>query len=336
MHQPLARQRALDHGVAFGGGLAHARAHRQDQVRAGDALAQFRRHGPADVAGGIGMALVEAFQAAPGRAYRQLEAFGERGGLSDGLGAPACAAQQHEGPLGLVQQFDHARQVGRAGQAARAPVARHVGHAGAAPQRVLGQRQYHRPGPAAGGHREGARDEFGNPLGAVDLRDPLGHLAEHAAVVDFLERLALHEVVADLADEQNHRGRVLVGRMHADAGVGGAGAAGDEADPRLAGQLAIGLGHVGRAAFLAADNGVDGAAMLVQGVDAGQVALAGNHEHAPRAVHAQLLHQDLAAVALGQGWRGHDCSPWDSRGRAARAAHCSNSAWRASRRRAVL
>jgi len=42
--------------------------------------------------------------------------------------------------------------------------------------------------------------------------------------------------------------------MQAAAGVGGAGAARDETDPWLAGELALGLGHVSRAAFVAADH----------------------------------------------------------------------------------
>ena len=48
--------------------------------------------------------------------------------------------------------------------------------------------------------------------------------------------------------------------MHSDAGIGGAGAARDEAHAGLARQLAVGLGPVTRAAFLAADDRRDGAA----------------------------------------------------------------------------
>ena len=44
----------------------------------------------------------------------------------------------------------------------------------------------------------------------------------------------------------------------------------DEADARLAGELAVGLGHVGGAAFLAAYDGFDGARVFVQRVDAGR------------------------------------------------------------------
>ena len=212
-----------------------------------------------------------------------------------------------------VQRGAQAFEVRRAGMVRHALVARHVRDGGRAPQRVFGQRQHHRAGPAAGGGGVGAGDELGDAVAAVDLGDPLGHGAEHAAVVDFLEGLALHEVVADLAHEQDHGRGILEGRVHADAGVGGARTARDEADARLAGELAVGLGHVGGAAFLAAYDGFDGARVFVQRVDAGQIAFARDQEHAPRAVDAQLLHQYLAAIARDRRYYRHAGTPWSGR-----------------------
>ena len=58
-------------------------------------------------------------------------------------------------------------------------------------QHVLRQRQHHRPGPAAACGVKRARDEFGDAVGIVDLGGPFGHAAEHRAVIQFLERLAL-------------------------------------------------------------------------------------------------------------------------------------------------
>ncbi|MND04960.1 hypothetical protein D3C83_254890 [compost metagenome] len=46
---------------------------------------------------------------------------------------------------------------------------------------------------------------LGDAVRAVDLRDPFRHLAVHAAVIDFLEGVALDEIVANLADEQDER-----------------------------------------------------------------------------------------------------------------------------------
>src|SRR5512141_471278 len=95
-------------------------------------------------------------------------------------------------------------------------------------------------------------DVLGNPVGAIDLRDPLRHLAEHPAVIHFLEGFALDYVAADLADEQYHRRRILISGMHADARIGRARAACDETDARTAGKLAVGFRHESRAAFLPA------------------------------------------------------------------------------------
>jgi hypothetical protein len=56
---------------------------------------------------------------------------------------------------------------------------------------------------------KGVAEVLGNPLYPVDLRDPFCHLAEHSPVVDLLKCLTLNDVTTDLADEQNHRRRVL-------------------------------------------------------------------------------------------------------------------------------
>ena len=53
-----------------------------------------------------------------------------------------------------------------------------------------GQRDHDRPGPARGRRVERVRDELGHRRGVVDRRHPLRHLAEHARVVELLERLA--------------------------------------------------------------------------------------------------------------------------------------------------
>ncbi len=165
-------------------------------------------------------------------------------------------------------------------------VARGVGDAGGLGLHVFRQRQHHRAGPSRHRGVEGVAHVLGHAVGAVDLRDPFRHLAVHAAVVDFLERLALDEIVADLADEQDQRRRILVRGVHADRGVGRAGAARDEADAGAAGQLAVGLRHVGGAAFLAADDELDFLARVVQRVEHREIALAG---HAERDVHAMDL-----------------------------------------------
>ena len=73
------------------------------------------------------------------------------------------------------------------------------------------------PGPPVDRAMKRVADELRNARGLLDLHDPLGDLAEHAPVVDLLERLALDLIARDLADEEHHRRRVLKRRVHADA-----------------------------------------------------------------------------------------------------------------------
>ena len=125
---------------------------------------------------------------------------------------------------------------------------------------------------------EGVADVFGNAVGTVDLRDPFAHRAEHAAKIDFLEGFAFNNVVANLADEQDQRRGVLIRSVHADRRVGGAGSAGDEGDAGLSGEFAVGIRHIGDAAFLPADDEFEFITALVNGVEHRQVGLAGNAE----------------------------------------------------------
>ena len=74
------------------------------------------------------------------------------------------------------------------------------------------------------------------------------------------------------------------------------GAARDEADARPAGELAVGVGHEGGAAFLAVDDQAD-AARVVQRVEHREVALAGNAERVVDAVDQQLVDENAAAGA---------------------------------------
>ena len=55
---------------------------------------------------------------------------------------------------------------------------RRVGDVGGFAEHVLGQRQDDRPRPARGRLMEGAGDDLGNAIGALDLLDPFGDLAE--------------------------------------------------------------------------------------------------------------------------------------------------------------
>ena len=230
------------------------------------------------MAGVAAMVVVEQVLAAEAAGRRQVVGVEKAGQRRDPGLAPAAAAQDHERPLGARRAAGAARPWPQArGRLRRDRPARPSGTVGRLDQHVLGQRQDDRPGPAGHGGGEGAMDELRDAGGVLDLGHPLRHAAEHLPVVDLLEGVALAAAAVDLADEQDHRHAVLLGDVHAGAGVGGTGAAGDHGDAGPAGELAPGGRHHRRAAFLAADDEAD-LGRVVQRVQDLEIALARHAE----------------------------------------------------------
>ena len=209
------------------------------------------------------------------------------------LGAPRRAADDDERPLGAGEQRPRPLDVARGGMDAVDLVRPRVGSVGLLHEHVLGQRQHDRARPAGGRDVERARDELRDPVGAVDLRHPLRHRAEHVAVVDLLERLAPHHLAADLADQEDQRRRVLERGVDAAGGVRRPRAARDHADSRAAGELAVGVGHVGGADLVAAGDEADRS--VVERVEHGQVALARHAEGDVHPVDDELVDEEPAA-----------------------------------------
>jgi hypothetical protein len=170
-------------------------------------------------------------------------------------------------------------------------------------QHVLGQHENDRAGPALQRGVEGPRHVLGQPVGAAHLAHPLGHAqragAEHLAVVDLLEGLAVALVGGHLADEQDHRRAVLKGGVQSDRRVAGARAARHEADTRAAAQLALRLGHEGRATLVAAGDEADVLAVLVEAIEHAQVAFARHPEGSVHPLGDQCLHQGMAGESRG-------------------------------------
>ena len=258
----------------------------------------------ADVADVVRVFVVEEILRAERAADRQVEGLGEAREAGAGELVPAASAEDRQRPLGAGQELAESDHVIGAGMRLHRAVGAGLRGRDPVTQHVLGQGQHHRPHAPGGRHMEGAADELGDALGTVDLCHPLGHLAEHAAEVDLLEGLALDHLAADLADEEDHRGRVLEGDVHAGGGVGGARPTGDEADTGPARQLAIGIGHHRRPALLAADGQGD-LRRIVERVERRQIALAGHAEGMIGALRPERIDQDLPAgsevLAIGHG-----------------------------------
>ncbi|MEY9563646.1 hypothetical protein ABIA26_005988 [Sinorhizobium fredii] len=162
---------------------------------------------------------------------------------------------------------------------------------GALGEHVFGQRQHNRSGTAGGRHGEGAGDEFGDARRIVDLAHPFCDLGEGAAIFDLLEGLAFAGVALHLADEKDHRDRILAGDVEPGRGIGGAGAARHHANARLSGQPAPGVRHHRRTALLAADDDVD--VGVVERIQYGQIAFARHAGDALHTVRDQRLDHQL-------------------------------------------
>ena len=143
----------------------------------------------------------------------------------------------------------------------------------------------------------------------VKDHDALGAGIEPGLDVELLERLAVPVRERDQAHEQQHGGGVLPGGVQAHVGVGRPGPAGHHGDARALVHFAVGLGHVGGAALVPADDGFN--VGVVQPVQDVQEALAGNHVGAFHAVGHERINNHVpggfqcrAASAWGRpdGW----------------------------------
>ncbi|MNI48417.1 hypothetical protein D3C73_1029780 [compost metagenome] len=237
--------------------------------------------------------MVEQHLAAEGAADRQFEAAGEFLEIRHCLLIPARAAEDDHRALGCFQQLLELRDLLFSGMAFDARIGASLRCLDLFDQHVFRQRQHHRTGAA--GRRDGksAGDEFRNAAGVIDLADPFGKFGEGTSIFNFLEGFALLHVAADLADEEDHRDRILLGDMQSSRGVGGAGASRHHADARFARKPAPSVGHHRCATFLTADEDIDAA--LIKRVEHGEVAFARHTGNPFDAVRLQRLDDQLAA-----------------------------------------
>ncbi len=142
---------------------------------------------------------------------------------------------------------------------------------------------------------EGTGDIFRDTLGPVDLRHPFGERAKHGAVIHFLKRLTVLHRAADLTDQHHHRGAVLHGGMDADTGMGGTRSTGHHADTRLAGQLAIGLRHIGGTVLDPGNDELDPVTHRIHGIEHAEIGFPRYAEDRIDPLNQQLFNKDGAA-----------------------------------------
>ena len=251
------------------------------------------------MAGVVAVGIVEQILAPERGDNRQAARLGKRRHLGAGFGRPAAPSHDEQRPLRLRELRLKRRQI----DVPRGAISRleglGVGDLRVLRQHVFRQCQHHGTWPPRGGRLERAEHVFWNPAGILDLRRPLGERPEHLPVVDFLKRFAVEERAIDLADEEHHRRRVLHRRVHADARMRGARAAGHEADARPACQPAVGLRHVRRGAFVLADDDVElgGVVERVQDIE---ITLAGNAERPVGAVDSETVDENASSTSRGK------------------------------------
>jgi len=161
-------------------------------------------------------------------------------------------------------------------------------------------RHHEDDGPHSAGHGRmvGALDEFRDAPRIIDLGHPFCHGRKHRAEIVGHERFALHQPALHLAYHQDHGRRILVGRMHAVDGVGGARAARDKRNARAPGQFAVGLRHLGGAVFVAAGDGTDFRMTARQGIQHGKKTLARDVVDEFDPVEPEFVSEDFAAFPL--------------------------------------
>ena len=175
-------------------------------------------------------------------------------------------------------------------------------------EHVLRQREDDRPGPPGERDRVRLGHVLGDPLRAVELPRGLRDAAEHLGVVELLPRLAPPEGARHLADEEEHRRRVLLRRVDADRRLRRARPARHETDARTPRELAVRLRSIGRTLLVAAGDEPDG--RVVERVEHRQVALAGKAEREVGAVQLELVDQDLSAGPHGSGSSERTVARW--------------------------
>ena len=131
----------------------------------------------------------------------------------------------------------------------------------------------------------------------IDLHGPFRQRSEKGGVIHLLKGLAAHHIGADLADEQDHRNRILHGGVNADSGIGRPRATGNETQAGLARQLAPGRRHIGSPALLPAEHEIKGVGVVDHRVENGKIGFAGHPEATCRAKRDKAVHEKLAAVS---------------------------------------
>ena len=279
MGEPHLRPHQLRKGPALAGDVAQAGAEHEQEVGVAQDRHLRRRVRQPHVAGVEPVGVREEVLPAEGHDGRHLPALGE-GKQSFSPAAPVeAAAGEHERALGRREPRPQGCDVLRMRRRPHQRLRMH--RLGIDPRRehILRQRDDDRPREPGHGNLQAPQDRLGNARRIGDLRHPFGDAAEHACVIDLLERVATQVRRGHLPDQQDQGHRILLRGVDRNRGVARARAAAHAGDAGTAGEARIGERHEPRPGFVAAHHRVDvGPAM--ERVEQREIALARDAEEA--------------------------------------------------------
>ena len=275
------------------GHLAEPAADREDEVRVVQPRCDPLVHRDAEDADVARRAVVDEVLAAERARDRERARLAEGEDVAARLRRPATFADDDQRALRGGEQLAHATELLRARRDARRLDRRRIGDVGLLREHVLGQREHDRAGPPRHGERDRLGEVLRDALRRVDLPRRLRDPPEDPRVVELLPGLASAKRARDLADEEEHRRRVLAGGVHADRRLGRARPARDEADARSPRELADRFRRVRRALLVAAGDEPD--RRVVERVEHREVALARDAEGKLDPVSLELVDEDPAA-----------------------------------------
>ena len=291
--------RRHDRRVAAGLDVAEPRADDEQHVGVAHALAERRVGAEPEVARVGGRVVVDVVLARQAAATGSPLASHQRRGRPGGLASTARRRRRR-----AAARRRRAARARARGRRRRACLRGDAGDASATSadlgEHVLRQGEHDRAGPPGGRDPERPRHQLRDPLGLVDLRDPLRHRAEHlrgsrapgtppgpTSPRAIWPTSSINGVESWEAVWTPHRRlrRARPARDHADA--------------RPAGELAVRLRHVRGAHLVAAGDEADRG--VVERVEHGEVALARNAEGEVDPVQRELVDEDPAAAAAHRG-----------------------------------
>ena len=209
---------------------------------------------------------------------------------------------EHEGALGLVDEcgglFHSALGRSRHGHV----TANEVDGAGHVFSHfelgIFRKVEHHGTGAAAARNVEGAVHGPGHVLGRAYLVGPLTDGLCDVYHIALLKGIGAEHLCAHLAADDNDGGAVHHGVGYARDGVGGTGAAGNDAGTRAAADAGITLGSMGGGLLVAHQYVVEAVAVVVEGIINGHDGTAGVSENRVYALIEQGTHQYFCSCDL--------------------------------------